>query len=158
MPLMPSIQLHVSRDLARLLPLLRDAEEGEERLIAGLNDPSITAYIAQCDGHDMAAAVVRWTAHDSEIVYIAALEAARGQGYGKALMRSLIDEARIRGVEALQVGTANSSWPNIAFYQKCGFRMVSVRKDFFDYLPAPLYEDGIQMRDMLMLRLIVAEG
>jgi len=36
--------------------------------------------------------------------------------------------------------------------------MVSVRKDFFDYLPAPLYEDGIQMRDMLMLRLIVAEG
>jgi hypothetical protein len=39
-----------------------------------------------------------------------------------------------------------------------GKGVVSVRKDCFDYLPRPLYEDGIQMCDMLMLRLIVAEA
>jgi hypothetical protein len=33
-----------------------------------------------------------------------------------------------------------------------------VCKDFFDYLPAPAYDDGVQMRDMLMLRLNVAEA
>jgi hypothetical protein len=38
-----------------------------------------------------------------------------------------------------------------------GFRMDRRRKDFFEYLPTPLYDDGIQMRDMLMLRLSVTE-
>jgi hypothetical protein len=31
------------------------------------------------------------------------------------------------------------------------------RKDFFEYLPTALYDDGIQMRDMLMLRSNVTE-
>ena len=30
-------------------------------------------------------------------------------------------------------------------------------QDFFEYLPTPLYDDGIQMRDMLMLRSDVTE-
>jgi len=154
----PLIELCPSRDVARLPPLLRDAEEGSARIIAALNDAAVVAYIAQSDGNNVAAAAVRWAGGDSEIVYLATLETARGQGYGAALMRGLIGEARARGVEALNVGAANSSLHNIAFYQKRGFRMASVRRDSFDYLPAPLYEDGIQMRDMLMLRLIVAEG
>jgi len=140
MRFMPPIQLHPSRDLAHLLPLLRDAEEGDARIVAALNDSTVMAYIAQCDGSDVGAAAVRWTSDDGEILYIATRPAARGQGYGKALMRGLIDEARARGVEALNVGTANSNWSGIAFYQKCGFRMASVRKDFFDYLPAPVYD------------------
>jgi hypothetical protein len=38
-----------------------------------------------------------------------------------------------------------------------GFRMDRGREDFFEYLPTPLYDDGIQMRDMLMLRSNVTE-
>lgn len=153
---MAQIELRRSRDVARLLPLLRDAEEGDARIIAALNDPVVEAWIAQSDGNDVAAAAVRWAGADSEIVYLATRETARGQGYGTAVMRGLVEEARARGVEALNVGTANSSLQNIAFYQRCGFRMVSVRSDFFDYLPAPLCEDGIRTRDMLMLRLVLA--
>jgi hypothetical protein len=42
--------------------------------------------------------------------------------------------------------------------REAGKAVASVRKDFFDYLPRPRYEDGIRMRDTLMLRLIVAEA
>jgi N-acetylglutamate synthase-like GNAT family acetyltransferase len=113
---MAQIELRRSRDVARLLPLLRDAEEGDARIIAALNDPVVEAWIAQSDGNDVAAAAVRWAGADSEIVYLATRETARGQGYGTAVMRGLVEEARARGVEALNVGTANSSLQNIAFY------------------------------------------
>jgi hypothetical protein len=75
----------------------------------------------------------------------------------KQLGRCIFDEARLRGVQAIYVGTANAGLDNIAFYQKCGFRMDSVRKDYFDYFAAPVYENGIQIRDMLVLKLVLAD-
>jgi GNAT superfamily N-acetyltransferase len=153
---MPTITLHPSYDLERLIPLLHEAEEGDDRIAAVIHEPEAIAYIAQSDGQDVGAAVMHWHPDESEIVYIATT--IQGQGYGKALIRGLIDEARQRGITALIVGTANSSLSNIAFYQKCGFRMDSVRKNFFDYLPEPLYEDGIRMRDMIVLRLALTDA
>lgn len=152
---MSPITLHLSHDLARLIPLLHEAEEGDERIVAAINELDTVAYIAQSEGQDVGAVVMHWHPDESEIVYIATK--IQGQGYGKALIRGLIDEAQQRSIKALIVGTANTSWSNIAFYQKCGFRMDSVRKNFFDYLPEPLYEDGIQMRDMIVLRLTLAD-
>ena len=37
-------------------------------------------------------------------------------------------------------------------YQKVGFRMDHVRKDYFWYYREPIYENGIQIRDMLVFR------
>jgi ribosomal protein S18 acetylase RimI-like enzyme len=153
-----AIQLIQSRDLGLLLPLLRDAEEGDERIIQTIEDPAATAYIAQNDDTVVGAAVMRWAHDESEIVYIATVSSLRGQGHGKAIMSCIIAEAQQKRVQAICVGTANSSWANIAFYQKCGFRMDSVRKDFFNYLPTPLVEDGIKMQDMLVLRLSLDGG
>jgi ribosomal protein S18 acetylase RimI-like enzyme len=147
-----SIQLIESRDVSRLVPLLRDAEEGDDRVRRTIEDPAMTAYIAQDGEKTIGAVVMHWTPDESEIIYIATDVSLRGRGYGKAVMRALMDEARQRDTKAVCVGTSNTSWDNIAFYQKCGFRMHEVRKDFFSYLPTPLYEDGIKMQDMLVLR------
>ncbi len=136
-----------------LVPLLHDAEEDDRRIAQTIEDVTHTAYIAQDGDTTVGAVVMHWDVDESEIVYIATVPSLRGGGYGKAIMGCVVDEARGRQVKAVYVGTANSSWPAIAFYQKCGFRMDSVRKDFFDYLTKPIYEDGIQMRDMLVLRL-----
>jgi hypothetical protein len=73
MRFIPPIQLHPSCDLVDLLPPLRDAEEGDARIIGTLNASSVLAYIAQSDGSNMGAAAVRWTLDDSEIVYIGIL-------------------------------------------------------------------------------------
>ncbi|HEX2620557.1 MAG TPA: GNAT family N-acetyltransferase, partial [Phototrophicaceae bacterium] len=114
-------------------------------------------YLAVDDAVDdrspIGGVVMHWHPDESEILYIAIDEKHRGRGYGKACIEQIKEEARQRQVDALIVGTANSSLDNIAFYQKCGFRMESIRKDYFDYLPAPVYEDGILIRDMLVLRL-----
>jgi hypothetical protein len=50
----------------------------------------------------------------------------------------------------VQVGTSSTSLGNIAFYQKCGFRVTAVRPDYFWYHAEPLVEHGIPVRDMLV--------
>lgn len=156
---MLSVRLVPSRDVDALVPLLRDAEEGDERIVRAINDSANTAYLAFDDDTCVGAAVMRWAQDESEIIYIATAETLRGKGYGKAMIRWILDEARRRGVAAVCVGTANAGLDNIAFYQKCGFRMDSVRKDYFNYFSSPVYENGIQIRDMLVLRYaLVDEG
>ena len=139
-----------------LLPLLLDADEGEERIRATLLDPTCTAYAARLDGELVGAAVVRWEEDDtSEIVYVAVAADMRGRGYGKPIMYALQEALRERGGRVLLVGTANASLENIAFYQRCGFRMFAVRRDYFAYIQPPIFEHGIQLRDMLVLRYAV---
>lgn len=154
---MLSIEIVPSKDATILVPILHEAEEGDERILKTIEDPSTTAYLAQVGDDIVGAVVVRWTPAESEIVYIATEPAWRGQGYGKAIMRWIIEEAQRRGTAEIIVGTANAGLDHIAFYQKCGFRMDSVRKNFFDYFPAPVYENGIRLQDMLMLKLVVAD-
>ena len=43
---MPAIRLTKSRDSAVLLPLLRDAEEGDARIVQVLEDSANSAYLA----------------------------------------------------------------------------------------------------------------
>ena len=147
------VQLTVSRDVEVLIPILQQADEVTSRIEQVLADNQNTTYIMVVDGTTIGAAVMHWQPEDSELVYIAIDAAFQGRGYGKAAISQLIGEARQRGVKSMLVGTANSSIGNIAFYQKCGFRMNSVRKDYFDYFPAPVYEDGIQIQDMLVFSL-----
>jgi Acetyltransferases len=136
-----------------LLPMLLDAEEGEERIRAALLDPACVAYAVRLDGQLVGAAVVRWEEKTpSEILYIAVAAALRGRGYGKQIIQALQDELPSHGGRSLLVGTANASQENIAFYQKCGFRMYEVRRDYFSYIHSPVLEHGIQIRDMLVLR------
>ena len=87
-----------------------------------------------------------------EILYIAVADTLRGRGYGKQIIQALQDELPRRGGHALLVGTANAALENIAFYQKCGFRMFEIRRDYFAYIQPPIMEHGILLRDMLVLR------
>ncbi len=136
-----------------LLPVLADAEEGEERIRAALLDPTCTAYASWLDGKLAGAAVVRWEEDEpSEIVYIAVVTDLRGRGNGKQIMHFLQEELRRRGGHTLLVGTANAALENIAFYQKSGFRMFEIRRDYFAYIQPPIAEHGIELRDMLVLR------
>ncbi|HEY3992408.1 MAG TPA: GNAT family N-acetyltransferase [Ktedonobacteraceae bacterium] len=143
----------VAREQAEtLLPILRDAEEGDERIRAAFLDPACVAYAASVNGTLVGAAVVRWEeGENSELLSIAVLASERGKGYGKQIIAALQAELPVHG-QALLVGTANSSLENIAFYQKCGFRMFQVRRNYFAYIQPSLQEHGIIMRDMLVFR------
>ncbi|HEY0754865.1 MAG TPA: GNAT family N-acetyltransferase [Ktedonobacteraceae bacterium] len=141
------------QETAFLLPVLVDAEEVEERIRAALLDPACIAYASWSDDQFAGAAVVRWAQNEtSEILYIAVVAALRGHGYGKQFIYALQEELRQRGEHTLLVGTANASLANIAFYQKCGFRMFAIKRDYFAYIQPPLAENGIVLRDMIVFR------
>ncbi|MBI5928151.1 MAG: GNAT family N-acetyltransferase [Chloroflexi bacterium] len=151
------IEIVLSKDTAILVPILHEAEEDDARILRAIEDPSNTAYLAQSEDNLVGAIVMQWAPAKSEILYIATQPAWRGRGYGKTIMNWIIDEAQRQGTAEIWVGTANAALDNIAFYQKCGFRMDSIRKDFFDYFSDPVYENGIRIQDMVMLKLVVAE-
>ncbi len=87
-----------------------------------------------------------------EIKNIALASSERGKGYGKELLKHALSEAQRLNYETVVLGTGNSSIGQLAFYQKCGFRIVSVDRDFFvRHYPEPIFENGIQCRDMIRL-------
>ena len=88
-----------------------------------------------------------------EIKNIAVAESCRGQGYGRQLLQHALGEAVRRNFEIVEIGTGNSSLAQLALYQKCGFRIHAIDLDFFrrNY-PVPIFENGIECRDMIKLR------
>jgi GNAT superfamily N-acetyltransferase len=133
-----------------LVAILHDAEEDDERIRAAIGDPTCSTYTALVDDRPVGAAVVRWsTSEPSEILYLAVTAADRGKGYGRQIVAALQTELPEHG-RMLLVGTANSALDNIAFYQKCGFRMHAVKPDYFAYIQPPIRENGIPMRDMIV--------
>lgn len=89
-----------------------------------------------------------------EIVNVAVKEDFQRRGIGKRLVWSAIEKAKEEQVNTIEIGTGNSSILQLALYQKCGFRIVGVDQDFFvRHYNEEIYENGIQCRDMIRLRL-----
>lgn len=152
-----NFMISVSHDYDLLIPLLHDADEDDARTAKVLADEANIAYAAYSGTECVGAAVMHWQPDESEILYIAVRSQDRGKGYGTALIGELLKLAHQQSTGGVVVGTANSSLDNIRFYQKCGFRMDSIRKDFFSYFGRPVYENGILIQDMLMLRYDLAD-
>lgn len=137
-------------DLDQLVALLHDAEEDDERTRAALTNSAYETYTGWLEGHLVGGAVVDWRAGaDSEILYIAVAEDHRGHGHGRRILEHVTAELPRHG-RRLIVGTANSSLDNIAFYQRCGFRMSAVKRDHFSYVDPEVIEFDIPMRDMIV--------
>jgi len=87
-----------------------------------------------------------------ELVNIAVSEEYQGRGIGKTLVLSAIDMAKEENAKVLEIGTGNSSIAQLALYQKCGFRIASIDRDFFiKHYEEEIYENGIQCVDMIRL-------
>ncbi|SFC35396.1 Acetyltransferase (GNAT) family protein [Bacillus sp. OV322] len=88
----------------------------------------------------------------AELVNVAVAKEKRGKGIGKELVMHAIKSAKEKGYKTIEAGTGNSSIDQLALYQKCGFRMNSIDRDFFiKHYHEEIYENGIQCRDMVRL-------
>lgn len=87
-----------------------------------------------------------------ELKNIAVAENMQGRGLGTILLADALERARGRGALRLEVGTGNSSLNQLRFYEAAGFRRDRVDTGFFlrNY-PEPIYENGIQCTDMVIL-------
>lgn len=86
-----------------------------------------------------------------EIKNIAVSPKFQKQGYGKKLIE-FITEKYSENFSVIQAGTGDSPL-TISFYEKCGFRKSHIVKNFFiDNYKNPIYEEGIQLIDMIYLQ------
>ncbi len=87
-----------------------------------------------------------------ELVNLAVAENHQGKGIGKQLVLHAIAEASRLDCKTIEVGTGNASIDQLALYQKCGFRITGIDKDFFlRHYPEKIFENGIQVVDMIRL-------
>lgn len=87
-----------------------------------------------------------------ELVNIAVREEYQGKGIGRSLVQSAMDMARKEKAKVLEVGTGNSSIGQLALYQKCGFRIIGIDRDFFKkHYKEKIIENGIECMDMIRL-------
>ncbi len=87
-----------------------------------------------------------------EIKNISIKESAQRNGFGKLLLRYAEKVSRQSEYKKLIIGTGNSSIGQIALYQKEGFEMKRIKKDFFiKNYSKPIFENGIQCKHMIIL-------
>lgn len=89
-----------------------------------------------------------------ELKAVAVHEELHGQGIGKRMLSAVLADLKKRGVKRVIVGTASCSIGVIAFYQKVGFRLWRIERDFFTTArgyPDGLQENGIPLRDMVWM-------
>lgn len=88
-----------------------------------------------------------------EIMNIAVSEQYQNTGIGSRLLAESLKIAKEQGYKEIIVGTADCGLKQIRFYEKNGFVKYDIRKNYFtDIYDTPIYENGIQLKDMVMLR------
>jgi aminoglycoside 6'-N-acetyltransferase I len=109
--------------------------------VALVNDVRVGVYVLTPVGEQKA-----------EVKNIAVAEAWQGRGLGKQLLTDAAIKARDLGFKTLVIGTGNSSVAQLYLYQRSGFEITAIRKDFFtQHYPEPIYENGIPCKHLIVL-------
>ncbi|MET3038474.1 N-acetyltransferase [Chryseobacterium sp. NRRL B-14859] len=129
-------------------------------LLADETIEAINQYIFKCDiyllhnGTENIAvmALCKNSETELELKNIAVIESYRSKGIGSILINKAKEIARKNQYTILTVGTSDTGFQQIRFYEKNGFVRTGIRKDFFiENYPDPIYENGLRMRDMVLL-------
>lgn len=139
----------VSENKKKYIELLFLADEQEDMIERYLEKG--TMYVLEDDGIKGECVVTEEDRNVLEIKNLAIVPDCHKKGYGRALIEFIAEKYREQYC-ILQVGTGDSPL-TIPFYEKCGFvRSHSVKNFFTDNYDHPIYEGGVQLKDMIYLR------
>lgn len=120
-----------------------------------LQEGALFGVVGADNGRPRAAVlVIPLDERTTELRNVAVAEAEQGRGLGSWLVTEVCDRLRAAGVRQVVVGTASSGVRQLAFYQRLGFRLSHVERDFFTPgrgYPADLSENGIPSRDIVWM-------
>jgi len=137
-----------------LLPLLRLADDSATQVAAYYQHGDLFA-LRGTDGRARGMVLVQpGEAGSVELKSLAVAQPLHGRGVGRRMVELVLDELRAGGVRRVVVGTASCSIGALAFYQKAGFRLLSVERDYFNAqrgYPDGLAEHAIPLRDMVWM-------
>ena len=133
--------------------LLLLADETIEAINRYINDSEI--FIFEKDNETIAIYVLQKISNDTiEIKNIAVDTKHQGQGIGTLLLRDAISRAKAKGFKTIVIGTGDIAIKQLYLYQKEGFEIFDIKKSFYlDNYPNPIYENGVQLKDMVMLKI-----
>lgn len=139
----------VSENKKKYMELLFLADEQEDMIERYLEKG--TMYVLEDDGIKGECVVTEEDRNVLEIKNLAVVPDCHKKGYGRTLIEFIAEKYREQYC-ILQVGTGDSPL-TIPFYEKCGFvRSHSVKNFFTDNYDHPIYEGGVQLKDMIYLR------
>lgn len=130
-------------------------------LLADETIEAINKYIHQSDiyvlerGNEIIAVFVLQTISSDtvEIKNIAVDTVFQGKGIGQGLLNDAIKLAKEKGFKKIIIGTGDTGIKQLYLYQKAGFEIYDIKHRFFiDNFPEPLFENGIQLKHMIMLK------
>lgn len=149
-----SVAAGVERE--RFLPLLLLADESLQQVRSYIDHGDLFAFVER-DGATVGIVLTIPEADGSvELRAVAVDEARQNLGIGSRMLAAVLDELRRRGVPRAVVGTANAGIGQLAYYQKAGFRLLRIERDFFSPArgyPAVMEDNGIRLRDMVWMDL-----
>jgi ribosomal protein S18 acetylase RimI-like enzyme len=130
-------------------------------LLADPDEARIRSYLPQChalvlhDGGELVGALLLSRKDDTtfEIMNVAVEPLRSRRGFGSKLVTHAIGMAKAAGAQRVFVGTGNSSFGPLSFYQSLGFRITGVVKGYFEAYVPPIVENGVLSRDLVRLEL-----
>jgi len=132
----------------QFLSLLLLADEQEDMIDRYIADG--TMYVLDDNGVKGGCVVLNVGNNTLEIKNIAIHPDYQRKGYGQAFIDFIIEKYKGE-YSVLQVGTGESQ-TTIPFYEKCGFIRSHIIPNFFtDNYANPIYENGVQLVDMVYL-------
>mgnify|MGYP000025748622 CR=1 FL=1 len=131
------------------MELLLEADPDTSAVTRYLDESTI--LVASKENSIIGVAVLIHADEKFELKNIVVRDSHQGQGVAKNLISAIKDKVKCLGGDSLYVGTGNSSLSQLALYQKCGFRMEYIEKNFFSDYPEDIYENGIRCLDMVVL-------
>ena len=138
------------------LPLLMLADDSDDQVRSYYQTGELYAYRGAA-GHPLGVVlVVPKAAHQAELKAVAIDPTLQGRGLGQQMLEAVLAQLRREGVRRVIVGTGSSGIGQLAFYQKVGFRLLSIERDLFSAergYRSGIEQNAIPVRDMVWIDL-----
>ena len=97
-----------------------------------LNLPMSLIMVAERAGEPVGFGVMWVVTETAQLLEFAVAQSHRRQGAGTGLMRRLMEAARLRGCEKMELELHEGNYPAQSFYEKMGFEIKGRRRRFYD--------------------------
>jgi GNAT superfamily N-acetyltransferase len=140
-------------DRMRIRHLFELADDSELQVSSYINEGRV---LVAWDGDQPVAhlQLIPTTADEIELKSLAVVPERQHGGVGRMLIDAAVDAAKADGYARMTVSTGGADTGNLRFYQRCGFRLLSVERDAFTPetgYPEQMFIDGIELRDRVWL-------
>ncbi len=134
--------------------LLREAEDSTSEIESYLDSGDLFLYLdlETVIGHVL---VTPLGPDEQELKNLAIVEGRRRLGFGRSMIGAVLAELRARGVRRVEVATSGADTGNLEFYQRCGFRLLRIERDYFS--PARGYPEGFSLFGLPASDLVVLD-